>query len=84
MKFQVILPKQVQKQLNRMPDEVTERILIRLAALETAPRPPDVKKLKGREAWRIRVEDYRVVYEIHEQVLRVIVIAIGHRRDIYR
>jgi mRNA interferase RelE/StbE len=52
MKFQVILPKSVQKDLNRLPDEIINRILTRLVALETNPRPADVKKLKGREAWR--------------------------------
>ncbi len=50
MKFQVILPKSVQKEMDRLPDEITNRILTRLSALETNPRPPDVKKLKGRDA----------------------------------
>ena len=61
MKFQVILPKSVQKELDRLPDEVAARILTRLTGLETNPRPADVKKLKGRMAWRIRVGDYRVI-----------------------
>jgi mRNA interferase RelE/StbE len=84
MKYQVILPKSVQKELDRLPDDMASRILARLAELETSPRPPDVKKLKGREAWRIRVGDYRVIYEIHDRILQVIVIAVGHRREIYR
>ncbi|HEV7925191.1 MAG TPA: type II toxin-antitoxin system RelE/ParE family toxin [Verrucomicrobiae bacterium] len=84
MKFQVILPKSVQKELNRLPDEITNRILARLAGLETNPRPPDVKKLKGRAAWRIRVGDYRVIYEIHDRILQIIVLTIGHRGNIYR
>jgi mRNA interferase RelE/StbE len=84
MKFQIILPKSVQKELNRLPDEIANRILTRVAELETNPRPPDVKKLKGRAAWRIRVGDYRVIYEIHDRVLQIIVITIGHRREIYR
>jgi mRNA interferase RelE/StbE len=84
MKFQIILPKSVQKELDRLPDELVGRILARLAGLETNPRPADVKKLKGRAAWRIRVGDYRVIYEIHDRVLQVIVITVGHRREIYR
>ena len=49
------------------------------------PRPQGVKKLKGEcDAYRIRVGDYRVVYEIFDREIRVLVIAIGHRRDIYR
>jgi mRNA interferase RelE/StbE len=84
MKYQVILPKSVQKELDRLPDEIANRILARLAELETDPRPADVKKLKGREAWRIRVGDYRVIYEIHDRILQIIVITVGHRREIYR
>ena len=84
MRYRVILPKSVQKELDRLPDDIAQRILARLAGLETNPRPADVKKLKGRDAWRIRVGDYRVVYEIHDRVLQIIVITIGHRREIYR
>jgi mRNA interferase RelE/StbE len=42
-----------------------------------------VKKLKGRDAWRIRVGDYRVIYEIHDRVSQIIVITVGHRREVY-
>jgi len=84
MRYQVILSKSVQKELDRLPDEIANRILARLSALETNPRPVDVKKLKGREVWRIRVGDYRVIYEIHDRILQIIVITVGHRREIYR
>jgi mRNA interferase RelE/StbE len=49
-----------------------------------SPRPPGVKKLAGREAWRIRVADYRVIYEIADADLTILVVEIGHRREIYR
>ena len=84
MRYQVILPKSVQKELDRLPDDVAKRMLARLTRLEINPRPPGMKKLKGRDAWRIRVGDYRVIYEIHDRVLQVIVITIGHRREVYR
>ena len=84
MRYQVILPKSVRKELDRLPDDIVERIMTRLAGLETNPRPADVKKLKGRDAWRIRVGDYRVIYEIHDRVLQILVITVGHRRGIYR
>ena len=84
MRYQVILPKSVQKELDRLPDEIAQRIMIRLTGLETNPRPADVKKLKGRDAWRIRVGDYRVIYEIHDRMLQIIVIIVGHRREVYR
>jgi mRNA interferase RelE/StbE len=84
MNYRVILPKSVQKELDRLPDDAARRILTRLAALENNPRPADVKKLRGRDAWRIRIGDYRVIYEIHDRVLQIIVITVGHRREIYR
>ena len=84
MRYQVILPKSVRKELDRLPDDVVQKILTRLAGLEINPRPADVKKLKGRDAWRIRVGDYRVIYEIHDRVLQILVITVGHRREIYR
>jgi mRNA interferase RelE/StbE len=84
MRYRVILPKSVRKDLDRLPGNVAERVLVRLRALESNPRPTDVKKLKGRPAWRARVGDYRIIYEIHDRELVVIVITIGHRREVYR
>ena len=84
MRYRVILPRSVQKELDRLPDAVVARILARLAQLETNPRPADVKKLKGRDAWRIRVGNSRVIYEIHDRELHILVVTVGHRREIYR
>ena len=84
MSYRVILSKSVQKELDRLPDDIARRILTRLSGLETNPRPMDVKKLKGRDAWRIRIGDYRVIYEIHDCMLQIIVITLGHRREVYR
>ena len=54
-------------------------------ALETNPRPPGVKKLQGEEGiWRLRVGDYRVLYTIQHQELVILVLKIGHRREVYR
>ena len=82
--YRVVIPKSVQKELDRLPGDVLRRILARLAQLETVPRPADVKKLKGRDAWRMRVGDYRVIYEIQDRQLQILVITVGHRREIYR
>ena len=49
------------------------------------PRPSQAKKLAGGDGeWRVRTGDYRIVYEIHDDVLLVLVVAVGHRRDIYQ
>lgn len=84
MSYEVILPKSVQKELDRLPTEINNRVLERLAALEANPRPSDVKKLKGRSAWRIRVGDYRAIYEINDQSRQIIVVTVAHRREVYR
>jgi len=55
-----------------------------ITTLESNPLPPAATKLTGRDAYRIRVNDYRIIYSVHERVLTVIVVAIGHRREIYR
>jgi len=52
--------------------------------LAVEPRPAGCKKLSGREGWRIRIGDYRVLYEIREEVLVILVVDVGHRREIYR
>lgn len=56
------------KELARLPEEISQRNLSRLAALKSKPRPADVKKLKGRPAWRARVGDHRIIYEIHDRI----------------
>jgi mRNA interferase RelE/StbE len=55
-----------------------------LEELAGDPRPPGIKKLKGREGWRLRIGDYRVIYEIDDTQKIIIVLHVGHRRDIYR
>jgi len=55
-----------------------------IATLESNPLPPAAFKLTGRDAYRIRVSDYRIIYSIHENILTIVVVAVGHRREIYR
>jgi mRNA interferase RelE/StbE len=59
------------------------RIVKRLQELANDPRPNGYKKLKGRGGYRIRIGDYRIIYEIEDNKLVVLVIDIGHRKDIY-
>jgi mRNA interferase RelE/StbE len=48
------------------------------------PRPPASRQLRGREGRRVRVGDYRILYTVRDEVLLIVVVDIGHRRDIYR
>ena len=60
------------------------RIDLRLLVLADDPRPVGVKKLHGQDRYRIRVGDYRVIYQIEDEVLLVLVVEIAHRREVYR
>ena len=61
------------------------RIARRIDSLAVDPRPSGAQKLRGADdIWRLRVGDFRVLYSIHDQLLLVLVIKIGHRRDVYR
>jgi len=79
-----ILPKAV-KELGKLPRKDRLRIVNRIDDLAETPRPDGVVKLKGHNhRYRIRVGEYRVLYEIDDAVLRVLVIRVRHRRDAYR
>lgn len=59
-------------------------MVARIQALADDPRPMGAEKLSGQERYRIRQGDYRIPYEIEDQILRIMVVKIGHRRDAYR
>jgi mRNA interferase RelE/StbE len=63
---------------------VRKRIVTRVEALEADPRPSGCKKLTNAELWRIRIGDHRVVYSIEDTKLVVLVVRVGHLREIYR
>ena len=84
MTYAVEMLRSAQKQLTRLPAEDQERILVAMEALADAPRPQGCSKLTGRDAWRIRVGDYRIIYEIFDDRRVVIVVVVGHRKDAYR
>ena len=84
MTYSVLLSRRAQKQLEDIQSEDFARITETITALVANPRPPGCVKLPGREGWRIRVGDFRVIYEINDTQLTVSVVRIGNRRDIYR
>jgi mRNA interferase RelE/StbE len=85
VKYQVIVPKPVQKQLNKIPDSERDRILSAIRMLADVPRPLGVKKLKvSKDTYRIRISVYRVIYEVRDQELIILLLSTGHRQDVYR
>lgn len=84
MPYQVLLTNAANKQLRKLPIQMAQRIQVQIFELENDPRPSGCKKLVDVEAWCIRIGDYRVIYEIHDNILLVSVIEIGHRKEIYK
>ncbi|AVH69580.1 MAG: type II toxin-antitoxin system RelE/ParE family toxin [Nostoc sp.] len=85
MSYKVEILRGALKQLKKIPSELQERIQIKIDDLATEPRPNGVKKLKGKEnAYRIRVGDYRLIYDIFDDLLVVNVVEVGHRKNIYK
>lgn len=73
------------RQLRKLDGSARRRVQAAVEILADEPRPMGAKKLMGGDGeWRVRTGDYRVVYEINDGVLLVLVLAVGHRRDIYQ
>ncbi len=74
----------VARDLRAIPAQDVVRLLARIEALAEDPRPPGCEKLSGLPRYRVRQGVYRIVYEIQDEVLLVLVVKIGHRKDVYR
>jgi len=85
MPYRVLLPRRVQKQLDLLPSTVFDRVAERIASLRDEPRPAAVVKLKGLpSSYRVRVGDYRLVYEVDDVAQEVRIITVENRKDVYR
>jgi len=82
--YRVELTTAAARQIKKLPRPARDRILDAVANLAGDPRPRGAKKLAGEEtAWRIRVGDYRVIYDVFDSELVVTVVRAGHRREVY-
>jgi mRNA interferase RelE/StbE len=82
--YAVLILLGAQKEHSSIPSPFYELIEERLLALRDNPRPPGCKKLKGRDGWRIRAGNYRIIYDIDDARRIVTVATICHRKDVYR
>ena len=83
--YSVELTRTAEKQLRRVAERDRPRIIEAIESLGEKPRPRDARKLRGYdEVYRIRVGQHRVVYEVYDDRVVVIVLKVGHRKDIYR
>jgi mRNA interferase RelE/StbE len=84
MSYSILILRRAQKELADLPKDIYSRVSEALQTLDKEPRPSGCLKLKGREGWRIRVGDYRVLYKIDDEQKTLTIVHIGHRRDVYQ
>jgi mRNA interferase RelE/StbE len=85
MIYRIEFTKQASKQLKALSPQEQQRIKPKIDALVSIPRPDGVVKLSGEDdLYRIRVGNYRIIYSIHDNQLLILVLKIGHRRDVYQ
>lgn len=84
MTYEVSILKSALKHLQKLPRDAQERLAEAMTDLGSSPRPMGAIKLAGREAYRIRNGDYRVIYEIDDDSHTILVVAVVHRKDAYR
>jgi mRNA interferase RelE/StbE len=83
--YQVLISRSAEKQLKKLPLEAQRKVAAVIVSLGIEPRPYGCKKLSGTEdSYRVRVGDYRIIYDISERKVLVTVLKIAHRRDVYR
>ena len=81
--YKIRIERRAQKKLAKIPIPYYDKIKQAIINLEKEHRPTGYIKLKGRDAYRIRVADYRIIYEIFDDLLLIDIINLGHRKDIY-
>lgn len=85
MAWQIEIDRKALKSLKKIPEPYKSAIIETLDRLSDDPRPEGCKKLKGaNDLWRIRVNNYRIIYQVKESKFYILVIRIAHRSDVYR
>ena len=84
MKYNIEFTSKARKAFIKLPEKEKLRIQVTLEILSENPRPPAARRLQGREGYRVRVGDYRIIYSIEDGVLVVWILGVAHRREVYR
>jgi mRNA interferase RelE/StbE len=83
--YQLLIKHSAEGDLYRLPRAIFQRVNDRILALRDDPRPPGVRKLSGAlEGWRVRVGDYRILYQVDDHAQTVTIVRVKHRREVYR
>lgn len=82
--YRVVIEKKASRALMALDQHHRARITGAIELLARNPYPPAARKLSNRLAYRVRVGDYRIIYSVQESTITIVVVAIGHRKDVYR
>ncbi len=82
--YKLLIKPSAAKELEALPRKDRSRIVAKMGGLADNPHPPGSEKLSGEEKYRLRQDDYRVLYSIQDASATVTIVKIGHRRDVYR
>jgi len=82
--YRLAFRKSVTRDMRGIPKLDLQKILAAIETLAEQPRPAGSEKLSARDRYRLRRGDYRIVYEVSDDDLRIVVVKVGHRRDVYR
>ena len=83
-KYEISIKKSAIKELEKIPKKELHKIVKKIQALSSDPRPQGSQRLSHKEQYRIRQGDYRAIYSIDDDNLNVYIIKVGHRQEIYR
>lgn len=84
MTYRIDWAPRARKQVDHLQGKLAARVFEAVESLATDPRPSGSKKLVGTDQWRIRVGEYRIIYEIHDGHMLILVVRVAHRREVYR
>jgi len=82
--YTVVIGRSAEREIKTLPADMARRVGERLRALAEDQHPPQSKRLSNSPNFRLRVRDYRVIYSVDDQEQRVTILAVGHRREVYR
>ena len=83
-KYNILIKPSAVKEIENIPRKDRIRIILKIQGLADTPRPQGCEKLTGENRYRIRQGVYRIVYSVSDRELQIIVVKVGHRRDVYK
>jgi mRNA interferase RelE/StbE len=82
--YKILIKPSAVKEIEGIPQKDRQRIAARIQGLPTNPRPPGCEKLSGQDKFRLRQGAYRVVYSVNDDESSLLIVKVGHRKEIYR